>query len=496
MFKLYLDKSLNKSSEIILPTTMFEMERRYGSYGNRRRRVLENSTAYPDFPLPEMKKVLPEVVLTGQSVNQLSFLACRLDGLTEEELMIFNSAIAMKRPETLVDLINLSCNLDKFSYIPGDLDSVQKESRIDLSKGYIVTESGCVYENAELDAVYDGDRLPYPGYEKNCIFSIWLHTDTYPGKFSLSLPASKEKLEHALRKLRIHSFEECQDMIIRSAIPGLEERLPCENSIEKLNKLAFILQTRALNQEAEERNLFLAALEAEAPFELDQVIEIAEHIKDYQILSEKPISFDHAGCDRKYQEQNACVSTTYGYVRRKDRPIQPLSKGLNTFRLFSPLTGQLYLKNGFGVMEDEPVDIGAEVLCIYKEKITRAIEEELEKMKCERGLADFLDNLLLKQKVYAMTPGVEKWNDRLWGVLEVKTNGELSAGERNAITNEWEGQCSDGFGEDFEQNEIEVDDGILCVRFGQSDQQFFIKSESELKGQSKDQEYSVMNHIN
>ena len=95
-----------------------------------------------------------------------------------------------------------------------------------------------------------------------------------------------------------------------------------------------------------------------------------------------------------------------------------------------------------------------------------------------------------------MTPGVEKWNDRLWGVLEVKTKGELSAGERNAITSEWEGQCSDGFGEGFEQNEIEVDDGVLCVSFWQPDQQFFIKPESELKGQSNDQEYSVMNHIN
>ena len=142
MFKLYLDKSLNKSSVIVLPTTMFEMERRYGSYGKRRKRVLENSTAYPDFPLPEMKKVLPEVVLTGQSVNQLSFLACRLDGLTEEELIIFNAAIAMKQPETLTDLINLSCNLDKFSYIPGRLDSIQGESCTDLSKRHIITESG------------------------------------------------------------------------------------------------------------------------------------------------------------------------------------------------------------------------------------------------------------------------------------------------------------------------------------------------------------------
>lgn len=494
MFKLYLDKSLNKSSAIVLPTTMFEMERRYGSYGKRRRRVLENSTAYPDFPLPEMKKVMPEVVLTGQSVNQLSFLACRLDGLTEEELIIFNAAIAMKQPETLTDLINLSCNLDKFSYIAGRLDSIRKESCTDLSKGHIITESGCVYEDAELEVVYDGEQLPYPGYAKNCIFSIWLHTDMYPDRFSLSLPASQEKLDHALRKLKIHSFEEGQDMIIRSAIPGLEERLPCENSIEKLNKIAFVLQRGALNQEGEDRNLFLAALEAEAPFELDQVIEIAENLKEYH-LSEKQNSFDHTGDDRKYPEQNGGVSTTYGFVRRNDQAIQPLSKERNTVRLFSPLTGQLYLKTSFGDIENESVHLGAEELCIYEEEITRAIEEVMQIMKCEHGLADFLDNLLLKQKVYAMIPSVEKWNDRLWGVLAVKINGELSEGERNALTREWEGQCSDGFGEGFEQNEIKVDDGVLCVSFWQSDRQFFIKPESEIKNLLKEQEFLSMNTI-
>ena len=126
--------------------------------------------------------------------------------------MIFNSAIAMKRPETLADLINLSCNLDKFRYIPGDLDSVQKESRIDLSKGYIVTESGCVYENADLEAVYDGERLPYPGYEKNCIFSIWLHTDTYPSKFSLSLPASIMLAATESTRNRVPAFRQLMDL--------------------------------------------------------------------------------------------------------------------------------------------------------------------------------------------------------------------------------------------------------------------------------------------
>lgn len=85
----------------------------------------------------------------------------------------------------------------------------------------------------------------------------------------------------------------------------------------------------------------------------------------------------------------------------------------------------------------------------------------------QRGLAVYLDEPL-ERKVYSMNPTVEVWQDELWGVLEVQTYGELSADELQALVSEWEGQCSDGWGEGFEQRPIRTEDGELYVSFWNS----------------------------
>lgn len=82
-----------------------------------------------------------------------------------------------------------------------------------------------------------------------------------------------------------------------------------------------------------------------------------------------------------------------------------------------------------------------------------------------------------------MNPTVEEWDGRLWGVLEVQTRGELSEGELRELTKEWSGQCSDGWGEGFEQREIKIDQGELYVSFWHSGGDFVIQPEAELKSQ-------------
>ena len=82
-----------------------------------------------------------------------------------------------------------------------------------------------------------------------------------------------------------------------------------------------------------------------------------------------------------------------------------------------------------------------------------------------------------------MNPTVEEWDGRLWGVLEVQTRGELTEGELRELTEEWSGQCSDGWGEGFEQREIKIDQGELNVSFWHSGGDFVIQPEAELKSQ-------------
>lgn len=60
------------------------------------------------------------------------------------------------------------------------------------------------------------------------------------------------------------------------------------------------------------------------------------------------------------------------------------------------------------------------------------------------GMAEYLDNLLLKKRIISMFPTVEEYREDLWGVLEVRSYGELLPKEWEAIKEEWSGQISDG----------------------------------------------------
>lgn len=97
-------------------------------------------------------------------------------------------------------------------------------------------------------------------------------------------------------------------------------------------------------------------------------------------------------------------------------------------------------------------------LCDYKEEILRAIERERLDTEGDRGLAVYLDNAMLKRKVYSMKPTVEEWNGRLWGVLEVQSYGQLSRSDLSAVIEEWSGQESDGY---------VLSDIMVCAECGQ-----------------------------
>lgn len=93
-----------------------------------------------------------------------------------------------------------------------------------------------------------------------------------------------------------------------------------------------------------------------------------------------------------------------------------------------------------------------------------------------------------------MFPTVEAYQYRLWGVLEVKSWGELSLEELEVIKREWEGQAADGWGEHFEQRGIDFGSGdTLYVHFWNIGTE--IQTEQELKGMDEVQEDIQMGGI-
>lgn len=117
---------------------------------------------------------------------------------------------------------------------------------------------------------------------------------------------------------------------------------------------------------------------------------------------------------------------------------------LQTLQLWNPLFPKIYRKNEWGDTENEPEDMDATEIVEYQEEILAAIKREHLPNEGERGLAVYLDNDVLKGKVYSINPAVEEWDGKLWGVLEVQTYGELTDSELEALKSEWCGQESDG----------------------------------------------------
>ena len=159
-----------------------------------------------------------------------------------------------------------------------------------------------------------------------------------------------------------------------------------------------------------------------------------------------------------------------------------LTEELEKIKLFSPLKGILYpYDEDWGGTSDQAEEVSAGELCQYEDKILEKIGQERLEEEGERGLAAYLHNRLLKRKVFSMKPTVEVWNGELWGVLEVKSHGPLSPQELSGLMEEWLGQESDGWGEGFEQREIKTEEGEIFVSFWHSGDDFFIKTESDLK---------------
>ena len=128
-------------------------------------------------------------------------------------------------------------------------------------------------------------------------------------------------------------------------------------------------------------------------------------------------------------------------------------------------------------------------LCSYQKEILDQIAKERLPEEEDRGLAEYLNDEGLKEKIYSMNPTVEVWRGELWGVLEVEYRGELSQKEIEDIKEYWEGQASDGWGEGFEQREINTSEGEVFVSFWNSGHELFLITTEE-KGKGRNQTFA------
>lgn len=492
-----------------------------------RSRDITTAIISTDTSIERLDGILKGMEIDEQELNELEFIARRIGGLCGGERIALTGALELEKPQSLRDIVNLICNLYKYNLTPGFKDEeamgrhLLKERGIDVpdsiadfvaydqvANGYLAdhpgvfTDSGFVSRNGEpLEMVYDGEKLPEPYCDPDGIITVRLNPKGKPDRVTLTFPASCERIDAALEEIGVESFDECY-ACCTSSIPGLLEHLPNYDGLECLN-----LACAYLGTDEELNRLFMAVMEAEVPGSMFELPEITDALCQYYLLPEHvktPEDYAHhiiEDSDRYYvdgftadfvdfnalgkalMKEDGVALTSFGIVERYDRHIRQLPEELTTLRLFSPLYPQVFTRDEYGDLNWEPEEMSTQELCDYREEILRAISDRRLDSEGDRGLVVYLHNALLGRKVYSMNPTVEEWDGRLWGVLEVQTRGELSEGELRELTKEWSGQCSDGWGEGFEQREIKIDQGELNVSFWHSGGDFVIQPEAELKSQ-------------
>lgn len=489
-----------------------------------------------DTSIERLDGILKGMEIDEQELSELEFLARRIGGLCGGERGMLSAALELEKPQSLRDIVNLSCNLHKYELLPDVQDEstmgwrLVKESKLfvpnslaeclayeQMADEYLAdhpgmfTDSGFISRKGEaLEMVYDGEKLPEPYCDPDGVITVRLNPKGKPDRVTLTFPASCERIDAALEELGVESFDECYASCT-SSIPGLLEHLPNYDGLECLN-----LAAAYLGVSEEQNRLFMAVMEAEVPGSMFELPEITDALCQYHLLPEIKTPEDYAhhvlaedgsryyvdgftadfvdfdALGKAMMKEDGVALTSFGIVERYDRPIRQLPEELTTLRLFSPLYPQVFTRDEYGGLNWEPEEMSAQELCDYREEILRAIADRRLDSEGDRGLAVYLHNALLGRKVYSMNPTVEEWDGRLWGVLEVQTRGELSEGELRELTEEWSGQCSDGWGEGFEQQDIKIDQGELNVSFWHSGGDFIIQPEAELKSQPEQRPGMIM----
>lgn len=494
MFQVVLINRVMEHRELELPASDDEIREVYdqlkGKKGARRIEITELKTS-----IPELNECLQGTYVNRRTLSELDFLARRMQQMTEREREIFETAAGFSRELSPVCLINLSYNLDCYSFYP-DVFTEGELGKYLVQNGYERMPDGCkrpvewigeqyhqvhegrftkhgyVVKNGKaIIPLYDGKKFP----DLSAVLPdpagsmLELRFSRVGNVYGLHLPAKELQIDCLEHFLGANCLDSWPFYYAKEKFPGLRNYLPCRITIRELNRFVEAAAPQ-LEKEPQKADLMFAALEAEMPSDIQQAIQIAENLDSYQFLQ---------------RMGKGAVKTSLGILKSKNHEFPVLSDEPGTIRLFSPLSAHCYGKyqfNGKTEYEECPVRWDGYSLASYQETIRKALNREC-KWLGKSGLAEFLNNALLKRKIACMMPGVEEWDQRLWGVLEVKSNGALSERELQELIEEWKGQCSDGFGEGFSQREIRIREGMLHVHFCSSLWNFEVQTEQQLKGE-------------
>ena len=468
--------------------------------------------------------LIGEFVFQDSNLGQLNYLATKIGSWSEQERAVFEAVLQNEKPDSLLRIVETMDHLDQYECHP-EIKSLEhyghylfeQEGRtlpVELT-GYFDYEAyGRIHMKASERLTDEGlitrIKEPKPGVGKKqnpevvqpgtAVFRVYLAFDKRcPEKICFYFPMTEKQLEALEDKCRTYDVDEVGDYL--SNIWELDQFLPPRLTFRELNQVAMEIQNLA-DKTTVSRKKLLASLEAEVPREVDTACQIIRNYKDYEFLPVQELSAEgyakyllnlHQIYIEKELEpyvrlqefglqkmkENGPVETTFGTLICKAHPIQELSPSVHEFRLYNSLAVTAYWSGSESFV---PELLSGEELLSYENMIRGKIQASLKSCP-EKGLAEYLFSELLKKRVASMTPDVEAYAGSLWGVLTVRTYGELNDRELAAVMEEWKVMADSGWGEELFYRPIRTEKGEIYIGFWDTDNNdnLFIKTEEEFR---------------
>lgn len=186
-----------------------------------------------------------------------------------------------------------------------------------------------------------------------------------------------------------------------------------------------------------------------------------------------------------YASETLCSDPRIETCELTHNTIDVTKRELTETKLYCPLIFQIEPE------EDEDygdlTEVDSANYIYYDDEINEIIRKEFDHDEDERehGLNAYTRSDYLAKKVYSIFPSVETRDGDLYGVVTIKSYGELDQADLIELAEEAESQMSDGFGEGFEQREIELGEDNVYISFWHSGDDYYMKPESEVFPEQK-----------
>ena len=305
----------------------------------QRARITSPDT-YHEFSIYECEAIpaLPFRRLDSPSLDELNYLAKRLDSLNEEERLVLQAVspkILKVGEDELVspkDLINMTYGLDEVSIISNvgnaqqlgqfviendlhtDVEAVPDDSVYLLDRtrigqlqqqndgGVFIDGKYIVTAEYELPEIYDGKNLPIEN--PTSWFAFKMDVTRPPASDdlgeveavaeTLTLPVDRAEADELAKRLGMERIEDCVYLGFESSIPQIDaDKFGDMHDFDQLNNLSEMM----LEMSPSDQVKFKAVLSAEEPEKIEQILDIARSLDQYEFA---PMVEDEAHFFKSY----------------------------------------------------------------------------------------------------------------------------------------------------------------------------------------------------